>query len=463
MNSTTLTDKDILDYVAPDGVLIPQRCTVSVLTKHGFYEYILNRYNDNSLNKEDKFYLRETIYRMFHHIEKRPVCKICGKPLMFANNSYPTYCSRSCSNKDEDVLKKMSVSCSKSLKSTYEKNGEEIKRKRMNTLSQKYGVDLKSSSPFGVKEIQDISRERVFEKYGVDNVLKLERPKRTTDLLKQKSILFQQKENNVYINPLIKLKNTLDEINPDYILTDDMIFDYQELRVVYLNGFFCSKSTISKDYLLSFIKDDKRTIFVYDYEITDERKFDIIISNIKYALHKVDNRIFARKCVLKEISNKESREFLMKNSLFGYRSASVILGLYYQDELVMVYSFGNNYYGRNGNIEVIRVCTKKDTQVIGGSSKCLKYYIDKYGHDGDVLVFYVDAIHHNGNSMMNDGFDYKGHEFGFMNYYITPERFGEAFNRNPKRNKEIKEMVKSHKVIEVLTNGVDVYKKIIRK
>lgn len=463
MNSTTLTDKDIFDYIAPEGVLIPQRCLASVLKKHGFYEYVLNRYDDNSLDKNDKFYLRETLYRMVHHIEKRPVCKICGKPLVFTNNSYPNYCSRACSNKDEEVLKKISVSCSNSLKSAYEKNGEEIKRKRMETLSQKYGVDMKSSSPFGVKEIQDVSRERVYEKYGVDNVLKLNRNKKKTDIQKQRTILSQQNENKVYINPLIKLKNTLDEINPDYVLTDDMIFDYQDLRVVYLNGYFCNKSTISKDYLLSFICENKRTIFVYDYEITDERKFDIIISNIKYALHKIDNRIFARKCVLKEISNKESREFLMKNALSGYRSASIILGLYYQNELVMVYSFGNNYYGRNGDVEVIRVCTKQGTQVIGGSSKCLKYYIDKYGHDGDTLVFYVDAIHHNGKSMMNDGFDYKGHEFGFMNYYITPEKYGIAFNRSPKKNKEVKEMVRSHKVIEVLTNGVDVYKKIIRK
>ena len=40
-----LSDKDILDYVAPDGKIIPQRCLKSVLKKHGFYEYIINRYD----------------------------------------------------------------------------------------------------------------------------------------------------------------------------------------------------------------------------------------------------------------------------------------------------------------------------------------------------------------------------------------------------------------------------------
>ena len=40
-----LNDKIILDYVAPNGKLIPQRCIASVLKKNNFYDYIINRYN----------------------------------------------------------------------------------------------------------------------------------------------------------------------------------------------------------------------------------------------------------------------------------------------------------------------------------------------------------------------------------------------------------------------------------
>jgi len=631
-----LLDKDILDYVAPDGKLIPQRCSKSVLERHGFYEYVINRYKDNTLDKNDKNYLRECLYRMVNNIEVPPVCKVCGKSLKFSYQRYPVYCSQSCLNKDDEVLKKISSSCSQSLKNAYVENGDEIKKKRAETLSKIYGVETKSSSPFSIQEIQDISKERIFEKYGVKNVFQLESSRRkNVDIQRQKSIRMQKERgidieytnqdtylvrnccpihgdleftqtefnnrfrlsryrvsnpcyicnpfgnqfsgmektltdyiksiysgtviendktvlngleidiylpdlkvgfefngdywhmnplfhrfddmnpsshilavdkwkddrhkmivadekgiklyriweysfvnereyvddfvmnvirgNIEYENPLIKLKNILDKINPDYKLIDDMIFEYEQVRIVYLDGFYCGKDTISKDYLVSLLSRDRRTIFVYDYEITDERKFDVIVSDIRYALNMIDRRIYARKCELKELSNKDVRDFLVENSLFGYRTASITFGLFYENELVMVYSFGNNYYGRNGDTEIIRVCTKKNTQVIGGSSKCLKQYIDKYGNDGDALIFYVDAIHHNGNSMNKDGFEFIRHEYGLMNYYITHERYGETFNRSPGRNDEVKELLKKNEIICVLTNGVDVYKKIIRK
>ena len=162
---------------------------------------------------------------------------------------------------------------------------------------------------------------------------------------------------------------------------------------------------------------------------------------------------------LSELSNKDVRKFLEDNSLFGYRSASVTFGLYYENELVMVYSFGNNFYGRKKDTEVIRVCTKKNTQVIGGSSKCLNYYIKNYAKSGETIIFYVDAIHHSGSSMSE--FEFVKHENGYMNYYVSFDKLGKAFNRTPSRNKEIKELIKKRELVMIPTYGVDVYKKII--
>ena len=132
-----------------------------------------------------------------------------------------------------------------------------------------------------------------------------------------------------------------------------MIFEYENVRIVYVDGFYFNKNSINNSVLNNWKSETKRTIFVYDYEITDERKFEVILSDIKYSLGKIENRIYARKCVLKELTNKDVRQFLDDNSLFGYRSASVTLGLYYEDELVMIYSLGNNIYGRKTDREVI--------------------------------------------------------------------------------------------------------------
>ena len=70
---------------------------------------------------------------------------------------------------------------------------------------------------------------------------------------------------------------------------------------------------------------------------------------------------------MREITNKEAKPFLEENSLYGYRGATITLGLFYKGELSMVYSFGHNYYGRKGALEVIRVCTLKNVVVVGGS------------------------------------------------------------------------------------------------
>lgn len=628
-----LNDKIILDYVAPNGKLIAQRCSENALKKQKFYDYIINRYNNNTLSIEDKHYLRECLYRLVNNIENPPVCKTCGNTIKFCYTKYPTYCSRYCSNHDKDVLKKISESCSKSLKDAYKRNGDNIKLKRQNTLSSKYGEELKSSSPFAVKEIQELSQKIVEEKYGVKNSFQMEKCRKklvessrnkSIQLQKERGIEIEYLENGNYLvknccpihgdleytqtdfnnrfrldryhisnpcylcnpfgyhisgqqknivdyiksiysgdiiendksildgleidiylpelkigfefngdywhmnpliyryddenssshmkaidqwekdrkkilladtkgvkiyhiweyyfsnykdlqldfisnivlgnieyeHPLLKLKKSLDKIDISYELKESMIFEYENVRIVYVDGFYFNKNSINNSVLNNWKSETKRTIFVYDYEITDERKFEVIISDIKYALGKIENRIYARKCVLRELANKDVRQFLDDNSLFGYRSASVTLGLYYEDELVMIYSLGNNFYGKKKDIEVIRVCTKKNTQVIGGSSKCLNYYIKNYAKSGDTIVFYVDAIHHSGSSM--EGFEFVKHENGFMNYYISFDKLGKAFNRTPSRNKEVKELVKKGELVLVPTYGVDVYKKIIK-
>lgn len=50
--------------------------------------------------------------------------------------------------------------------------------------------------------------------------------------------------------------------------------------------------------------------------------------------HKFDERIFARKCMVAEVSSQEANAFLDANHLQGKVYGSIRLGLYYQDRLV---------------------------------------------------------------------------------------------------------------------------------
>ena len=98
----------------------------------------------------------------------------------------------------------------------------------------------------------------------------------------------------------------------------------------------------------------------------------------------------ARKCQIRKLTNDEYREFVDINHIQGYVPAKYRAGLFYNGELVQICSFGTSRFKKN-EIELIRHCSKLNTQIIGGLSKLLSFY--KFNN----LVTYVDLRYGNGN------------------------------------------------------------------
>ena len=112
-------------------------------------------------------------------------------------------------------------------------------------------------------------------------------------------------------------------------------------------------------------------------------KQDIVKSMILNKLGK-SNKIFARKCEIREVSdNKLIREFLETNHIQGFVGSKVKLGLYFNNELVSLMTFGNlrkslGQKSKEGSYELLRFCNKLNTSVVGGASKLFKYFKDNY-------------------------------------------------------------------------------------
>jgi hypothetical protein len=113
-------------------------------------------------------------------------------------------------------------------------------------------------------------------------------------------------------------------------------------------------------------------------------KQDIIKSML---LNKVgiNDKIHARKCEIKEISQKEHFDFCEKTHIQGGVYVAVKLGLYRNDELISVMSFGNisSELGKNvktseNEYELIRFCSRLNTTIIGGASKLFNYFLKTY-------------------------------------------------------------------------------------
>jgi very-short-patch-repair endonuclease len=125
-------------------------------------------------------------------------------------------------------------------------------------------------------------------------------------------------------------------------------------------------------------------------------KIDIIESIILNKLN-LSTKIFARKCLLKEINKEESKAFFIANHLMGNGSGKAF-GLFFQDELVAAMQIVNKQEG----LHISRFCTKLNTSVTGGFSKLLKYCINSRG--AKKVISFVDLRYGNGKSLENLGF-----------------------------------------------------------
>ena len=141
------------------------------LIRHGWYDSIMNYYDDSNQ-------MIEILYRILNGIDKKPVCKMCGKPVKFCihESRYNFYCSRKCQNSNPDMKKINAASVSNALKKVYQERGTEVKAKRQQALKEHYGSPdnpkEKFTSPFSIPKIQKKGKQTLIKHYGVDNVFK---------------------------------------------------------------------------------------------------------------------------------------------------------------------------------------------------------------------------------------------------------------------------------------------------
>lgn len=303
---------------------------------------------------------------------------------------------------------------------------------------------------------------------------------------------------------VFKLKNLSNDrkIEIRYVNSADYPLDKSQWGKGYLGtkmNFFAKLSKEKSE------KENIRTIFIKDYEMSEEtnfididgkeikgyrRKWEVLKSLIANATGKIKYHIYARDCEVKEVPVNESSAFLKKYCFYGTRGATLTLGLYLKKDkqdlkkgtLVFLSSFGMNFYGNrkhkdNPFIEVIRVGTMKDVQVVGGSSKLLKHFIYKYPTltihrkkedfevSVDKIVYYVDADHYDGKNMVALGYNFRlWDNGGFHNYALEDidipglkVKAGQMFQRKPLIHKKIMELMKDHKMISIATAGTIIY------
>ena len=119
---------------------------------------------------------------------------------------------------------------------------------------------------------------------------------------------------------------------------------------------------------------------IHIFEDEWQYKRDIVKSRLLNLIGKTPNKIYARKCTIKEVDSHTASKFLDENHIQGKCNSSYRYGLYYNDELVSIMTFGKlrknlGSTDKDGYYELLRFCNKSNTAVIGGASKLFKHFL----------------------------------------------------------------------------------------
>lgn len=277
----------------------------------------------------------------------------------------------------------------------YTAQSKELTEKMQTTMLKRYGKKVF----FQTKDFQDKSNTTCLEKYGVqwpcqakqcveslESACGHSKPEQEfSQKLEQNSIKYTQEYPIRGFKYDFKVDNYLFEINPTVTHNS-------------LVGLF-NKKPKEKNY--HFIKHSVAMEFgfhcvhVFDWDDPDK-----IIS----VFLAPKDKIYARKCTIQAVSVKEAREFIEKYHLQGYAKDEIRIGLYYNEELVMIMTFGKPRYNKNYQYELVRLCSKAN--VIGGAERIFNYFVKIFNPES--VVSYCDIAKFSGETYRKLGFVCKG-------------------------------------------------------
>ena len=134
-------------------------------------------------------------------------------------------------------------------------------------------------------------------------------------------------------------------------------------------------------------------------------KPDIVKSRLKNILGIHDRTIFARKCEIKQVDPVSERYFTEQNHIQGHVNSQIAIGLYYENKLVALMTFGKCRFDKKHEWEMLRFCCKIGYHIPGGAGKLLTYFEKTYKPSS--IVSYADRRWSQGKLYTTLGFEFK--------------------------------------------------------
>ncbi len=193
----------------------------------------------------------------------------------------------------------------------------------------------------------------------------------------------------------------------------DIINHQKRIGIEYNGLYFHSDEYKDRRYHLSKVIEMESVGYrlIYIWEDWWVRKKEIVKSMLSSILGTSTKKVYARNCQVREISNEEAKSFLHNNHIQGPSISKVRIGLFHNNELVSVMTFGalRKVLGAaaiDNHWEMMRFCSKLDMIIVGGASRLFHYFIKNYSPIS--VISYANRDWSNGGVYEKLGFKFIG-------------------------------------------------------
>lgn len=410
------------------GKLSSLRCREEYFIKHN-KEYLLDFLNDtypNTWKLLDKINAAVKL-----ELLEVPLCEICGNhprrivgygAVLNLSNECSIECSRkAASNRMKDLVKN--------------RDEDKANETRKKTMIKKYGV-VYNSQRDDVKEIlkkpkvsNDIYKKLmdydwIYEEYVTKKRTSVEIAK---DLdIYYGTVVDYLRKHNIEISYYVNASACEREVE-EYLTSLGVNFESNNKKLIYpfeidiylpdfnfgieVDGLYWHSYNIkeeSKDinrHLSKTLMCLERGINILHFTDWQWKNQKEIIKSLICARLNLQKKIGARVCEIRDVSSKDSKKFLNENHLQGNVDSRINIGLYYNNSLVSLLTIGvprNLSLKEKYEYEIFRFCNKNGLSVLGGFSRLLEHFKNKYNPES--ILSYADRMIGEGNLYLQANF-----------------------------------------------------------
>lgn len=346
---------------------------------------------------------------------------------------------------DETIREKAKKTCKKRFGVEFPTQSPEVKEKIIKTKISRYGFSNYTN--------REKASETCKEKYGVEwPCMRPEAKNFKNDSKPNNEFEKLLKENNIAYEREFKIENrSFDFKIGNYLIELNPYATHNSTWGIYGSpldkNYHLNKSNLAAKY-------NFKCIHIWDWD--DKNKI------INFFRQK--NKIYARNCIIKEINKTDCNNFLNAHHLQNTcKGQTIRLGLFYNDELVQVMTFGRPRYNQNFEYEILRLCS--NSLVIGGAEKLFKYFVNKFNPRS--IISYCDTSKFTGDVYLKLGFILKSKNSVSCHWYngkthITDNMlrklgFDKIFNTKFEKGANNADLMRRHKFVEIYDTGQSTY------